>query len=528
MKSTVKTKLHYTYVVLALIAGMHQAAAQGTAFTYQGRLNNGTNPANGTFNMMFTLYNTSTGGSVIAGPITENAVAVDNGLFTAPVDFGPGFFTGAPGWLQIAVTTNGSSTFTNLVPRQQLTPTPYAVYAESANASNLVGLVQSANLPGVALLNGGNAFVGGNQTVIGGSIGIGTTSPGKMLEAAGSAAGVPSGGSVDPSVFLRVLNTATDGSESSSDVSGIGFGNDSTREAIVGASYGYDFLDFYVAGVLTSPAMRILGNGNVGIGTTTPANKLDVQGAADFTGNVGIGNTAPETTLQLGNYGLATNNYLTISTEGGNLYRAGIKLRHFNSGYGWTLESDEIDSSFRLYSHFNDTNGIVRLYMDRFSGNLGIGQTNPATLLDVNGEITCTAINITSDRNTKEDFKALNPRDVLDKVAALPITEWQYKAEKDKDAEAARHIGPMAQDFSAAFALGHDEKHISVVDEGGVALAAIQGLNEKLDEKDARIREQEAKVQDQSTEIRELREAVDELKTMVEQMSRKMPPTKAE
>ena len=49
-----------------------------------------------------------------------------------------------------------------------------------------------------------------------------------------------------------------------------------------------------------------------------------------------------------------------------------------------------------------------------------------------------------------------------------------------------RHLGPMAQDFHSAFGLdGKDDKHISVVDEGGVALAAIQGLNEKLKEKDA-------------------------------------------
>jgi hypothetical protein len=147
-------------------------------------------------------------------------------------------------------------------------------------------LVQSANLPGVALLNGGNPFTGGNQTVIGGSVGIGTTTPGKALEVAGSASGVPSGGSADPSVLFRVLNTATDGSESSSDVAGIGFGHNSTREAIVGASYGYDFLDFYVAGVLTSPAMRILGNGNIGIGTNAPSVALQVVGQIESAGPI--------------------------------------------------------------------------------------------------------------------------------------------------------------------------------------------------------------------------------------------------
>jgi hypothetical protein len=89
-----------------------------------------------------------------------------------------------------------------------------------------------------------------------------------------------------------------------------------------------------------------------------------------------------------------------------------------------------------------------------------------------------------SDRNAKEAFTVINPSAVLEKVSAMPITEWQYKVE----ANGTKHIGPMAQDFYAAFGLnGADDKHISTVDEGGVALAAIQGLNEKLKEKDVQI-----------------------------------------
>ncbi len=84
-----------------------------------------------------------------------------------------------------------------------------------------------------------------------------------------------------------------------------------------------------------------------------------------------------------------------------------------------------------------------------------------------------------SDRNGKENFAAINPRAVLEKVSALPITEWKYKVEAD----GTEHLGPMAQDFHAAFGLnGPDDKHIATVDEEGVALAAIQGLNQKLDE----------------------------------------------
>jgi hypothetical protein len=109
--------------------------------------------------------------------------------------------------------------------------------------------------------------------------------------------------------------------------------------------------------------------------------------------------------------------------------------------------------------------------------------------LDFNGNLTTSGtVNGTSDRNAKERFTDVSSRAVLAKVAAMPISEWNFKNEP-----ATRHIGPMAQDFYAAFNVGMDDKHIATVDEGGVALAAIQGLNQKLAEelkrRDAKIAE---------------------------------------
>jgi len=60
---------------------------------------------------------------------------------------------------------------------------------------------------------------------------------------------------------------------------------------------------------------------------------------------------------------------------------------------------------------------------------------------------------------------------VLAKVAALPVSEWSYTAERR-----VRHVGPMAQDFYAAFRVGEDDRHITSIDEDGVALAAIKAL----------------------------------------------------
>jgi len=76
-----------------------------------------------------------------------------------------------------------------------------------------------------------------------------------------------------------------------------------------------------------------------------------------------------------------------------------------------------------------------------------------------------------SDRNLKEGFAAIDPGAVLAKVLALPLTTWSYRGEP------VRHLGPMAQDFHAAFGLGADDRHIHTLDAAGVALAAVQGLH---------------------------------------------------
>jgi len=85
---------------------------------------------------------------------------------------------------------------------------------------------------------------------------------------------------------------------------------------------------------------------------------------------------------------------------------------------------------------------------------------------------------------------------VLAQVVALPVTQWNYKAEPG-----IKRIGPMAQDFHAAFHVGGDDTSISTVDEGGVALAAIQGLY-------AELRDRDAKIADLGRELAALKNAV--------------------
>ncbi len=116
-----------------------------------------------------------------------------------------------------------------------------------------------------------------------------------------------------------------------------------------------------------------------------------------------------------------------------------------------------------------------------------IGTSQTATYLA--GTVYANNVALTSDRNAKENFTPVNPQSVLARVSALPITEWQYKADPDR----FKQLGPlMAQDFHAAFGLdGDDDRRIPVVDEDGVALAAIQGLDLKLDARSGQLEARE-------------------------------------
>lgn len=95
-----------------------------------------------------------------------------------------------------------------------------------------------------------------------------------------------------------------------------------------------------------------------------------------------------------------------------------------------------------------------------------------------------------SDRSIKRNIRPVDGKDILSRLAQIPISRWSYKAQ-DPSIE---HIGPMAQDFYAAFGLGEDDKHISTIDPDGVALAAIQGLYELVQEKDAQIDAQQQQI----------------------------------
>lgn len=128
-----KTKYPLSMIVLIALlfmtGGASAATPVGTGFTYQGKLTDGGSPANGAYDFEFDLYDALSGGAQVGGSVTLGDVTVTNGLFTVRLDFGD-IFDGTALYLEINVRPGASvGAYTALDPRQQLTATPYSIYA---------------------------------------------------------------------------------------------------------------------------------------------------------------------------------------------------------------------------------------------------------------------------------------------------------------------------------------------------------------------------------------------------------------
>ncbi len=144
-------------------------------------------------------------------------------------------------------------------------------------------------------------------------------------------------------------------------------------------------------------------------------------------------------------------------------FAAGARASALQEGtFVWSdgSDGDTILTSTKAYEFLARASGGFTFYTNKGStvgAQLGAGSGTWASL---------------SDRNAKTNVAPLDEAWVLDQVAALPISRWSYKAE-----HGVRHVGPMAQDFYAAFRVGEDDRHITSIDEDGVALAAIKALH---------------------------------------------------
>jgi hypothetical protein len=167
MKSILQARNLFVLTLVVMLTGNIVAASMGTAFSFQGRLQQSGSPANGLYDFQFSLWDAASNGTLVGATQAVVGVTTSNGLFGAQLDFGSGPLGGSARWLEVGVRTNGGA-FISLSSRQQLLPMPYAIMA-----SNLLGTLPAAQLSGtlpssalegysgaVTFTNPANSYVG--------------------------------------------------------------------------------------------------------------------------------------------------------------------------------------------------------------------------------------------------------------------------------------------------------------------------------------------------------------------------------
>ncbi len=581
--------------------------AQGTAFIYQGQLAVGGTPATGSYDFRFRLAADPSGNVLIGTALLTNGVSVTSGLFCVMLDFGPGIWAGQNYWLEIDVKTNAASGYSNLNPLQPLTPTPYAVFANTASnlngtiqAQQLAGAVSLAQLPRAVVTNNGTGLTldgsfsgnGGkltniNAAALGGltkadfwQLGGNNVAAGQFI---GSTNNQPLEFQVNGGRALR-LEYANSTYYGTCPNMVLGCSDNLVTNGAVGATIGgggyplvpgsgFD-LGPNIAGGNFATVVGGLDNQALGFAATAMGNRTRARGkmsttmgyqtaaTGDYATGMGFEDEASGfAAVAMGQNSTASGFAATamglLTTASGYASVAmGYKAKAAHDGsFAW--------ADYASFGEFPTTRS--NQFLIRAQGGVGIGATNPVGgaaltiryptgaptnsmpgpdnglglgqyapngykwLQSYGGPLTLNplgnyvGINVTnpvhmlqvgnaycdgntwspsSDRKLKAGFAPANPAEILAKVAALPVMRWHYT-----DDAATVHLGPVAQDFYMAFGLGADDEHISDVDEGGVALAAIQGLNQKVNEEKA-VLEKQLAVKNQEIHSLEARLAV--------------------
>jgi hypothetical protein len=282
----VKNSRTIAFVLFALSTLSPQLStvhAQGTAFTYRGQLNDGGSPASGSYDLRFAIYGGPGGGSPVAGPRTNTATSVSNGLFTVMLDFGVDIFTGADRWLEIAARTNGTGAFTTLSPRQQLTPVPYAI-----TAGNVAGPVSASQLSGtIAPANIANGTISGDKLVVG-AVGSNQLAAGAVTTTTlADGAVTASKMATVPYSNWVVLTTFTNPTPADNDNFGLSVAAVGTDRVLIGTPFegvngdGVAYL-FSTAGMLLSTFTPLLNAENFGFSVAAVGSDWVLIGAPDM------------------------------------------------------------------------------------------------------------------------------------------------------------------------------------------------------------------------------------------------------
>ncbi|MBL8172902.1 MAG: hypothetical protein JNJ50_32555 [Acidobacteria bacterium] len=322
MTLTIQARQFYFCVALLalLLAMFAMAQAQTTAFNYQGKLDDGGNPANGAYDFEFRLFDALSVGTQIGSTVTVNNLNVAAGIFTTTLDFGAAAFPGANRWLEISVRPGASTgAYTTLSPRQQIRSTPYAIKSlnsaaadglsaacvncvtsgqiNSINSTQISGAITSGQIAVPLSLNSNNA----NAIVSANNGGSGDGLSGTNASAVNNAVGIRGTiSAVTPGSFsagVRGINNGTGGSGIGVWGSHVGsgwgvYGTSVSGKGVFGlttATTGETYGVFGESLSLNGYGGYFLGrgffSGNVGIGVTGPNNLLSVNGKGSFGGN---------------------------------------------------------------------------------------------------------------------------------------------------------------------------------------------------------------------------------------------------
>ncbi len=306
--------------ILALVVGQGQAAPMGTEFTYQGRLIDANDAADGEYDFEFKLYDDPTAGTQQGSMIYASEVDVIDGYFTVGLDFGSDVFDGDARWLEIGVRPgemNDPNVYTTLQPRQEVTPTPYALYAKTA---------QTTGSDNDWMVTGDDMY-----SIPSGNVGIGTTSPEKKLD-------IVSESYADLGIALSTKSIGGTSWDIEND--------EGVFKIVEHASCGPEYLN--------NTRIAVVGNcigsphgGNVGIGTESPQEILDVNGAINTDSVYKIGTNTVLSTLGLGN--------IFVGVGAGP-----INIGHYNTFIGswagyYNTEGDDNTFVGRSAGYFNTT-----------------------------------------------------------------------------------------------------------------------------------------------------------------------------
>lgn len=361
-KKSIFTNSILGVVLITTMGIIGSAAPIGTAFTYQGRLIDDGKTADGLYDIEFELYDAEDDGSQVGSAIDINEADVIDGYFTVQLDFGPGVFDGDARWLKIAVRPgeqNDPNVYTTLSPRQEITPTPYALYAASGPGVE-VPLILSGSDSG-PLISGtnsgsGNGVYGRHSAVSGTAAGVRGVSDSTSSNAIGVSGEISSTSPNSYSAGVRGINNGT---------SGLGIGVWGSQAGGGWGVYGTSVEGFGVYGYATGTGtvknyggyFQAAGDQGQGVyGKATGSYGRGVEGYASGTGLVT-------------NYG----GYFTAEGEGGR----GVHGWASNSGsaanYGGSFQAAGQTGTGVYGSAYNS--GIATNYGGYFaaSGSAGVG-----------------------------------------------------------------------------------------------------------------------------------------------------------